>query len=1328
MENFKDIFADSFKTMDYFNENVLEKIFGKQNCDFGESEEYIKDDADRKLADYANILSLKRVGSITTNEHPIEVFEAIIKDKIRIARSRVGIQALVRRKLGQYLNAFIIFHYQKTKQKDDDSWRFSYLFKEGRQKDITNPKRFTYLFGKNYSGRTATERFNTLANKVNSYGESLITDQDLIDAFSVEALTQEFYGKLYNWYLWAVDDRSKITFPNRTNTDKDDRENIQTKMLRLITRLMFVWFIKQKHLVPDSLFDTKTLGSILRNFDPLSKTEGNYYNAILQNLFFATLNQEIADRQFISDKIFQGRSDSYSIKNLYRDNENESWFTFPDVQKKQRVMQLFETVPYLNGGLFDCLDKFKFDPETKKLIPDKFYDGFSSKETRSPNGNYKYRAFVPNCFFFAPEHKEIVKDNSKEQEKNVCGLIELFRQYNFTVEENSPDDSVVSLDPELLGKVFENLLAAYNPETQESARKSTGSYYTPREIVDYMVNESLINYLTVKCGHQETAIRTLFDDQQHIIPSNAQKVASDLRNIRILDPACGSGAFPMGILLRITTILERLQTSRFNKYQTKIDLIKNCIFGIDIQPIAMLICKLRFFITLICDSEYKTGDKDNNYGIIPLPSLETKFVAANSLIPAQVRKYDNDWTQDDYLLQMKQQLIDLRKQALEIRSHKARSANQAADIELCNKIEEYIISTTTQPDKNKIEKWQRQIETDKIELQKYKDKQWVDKTVAQPSLFGFHEPSIFRYDINASKRNKINTRINNCVDAISREQSKSAPNGFSEAIRQVTRWNPYDQNSISPFFDADWMFGITDGFDIVIGNPPYQRIRGIRESNPMFADYLSKTYKTATGSFDLYVTFVERGLELSNETGLVNYIMPTKWTNSDFGKGLRALLSSQYSVSKIINFGAYQVFNASTYTGIQWFSRYSNHFKYFELNRNLSTNDELKHYLDTLNDKDANIVNIQSLTEKQWVLTNKTVTDILNTIELQPRKIKDVFDKIFQGIATSKDDVYFIYNCKLNNTFIEGESKQLGRKVQIELGLVKPLLKGDGVRKYATISTDRYIIFPYKMVNGKAVLYNEDEMYNLYPQGYAYLKECELILRERENGRFNIDGEWFQYGRKQGILFAEKEKLVAPEISLGGNFAYDKKGMFYSTTKVYGYIKKESTKESYKFWMALFNSRLFWFFIQNTGYVLRGGYYTFKTNYVNPFPVPSYDVTCNVQDIMNRLVDYLIYLNNPSNQNILNHTSNTRIASHIMEIVDMVVYELYFEKHMIDNGIDIVSYLKENLWFQLSDMPIEIERFYLWYQKPENLIRQRIMLLETRSYNLLYQIHSTSRV
>ena len=247
----------------------------------------------------------------------------------------------------------------------------------------------------------------------------------------------------------------------------------------------------------------------------------------------------------------------------------------------------------------------------------------------------------------------------------------------------------------------------------------------------------------------------------------------------------------------------------------------------------------------------------------------------------------------------------------------------------------------------------------------------------------------------------------------------------------------------------------------------------------------------------------------------------------------------------------------------------------------------------------------------------------------------------------------------------------------------------------------------------------------LFPNGYSYLKECEDILRNREKGRYNIDGEWFQYGRKQGILSAEKEKLVAPDISMGGNFAYDMEGKFYQTTTIYGYVKKSEISESYKFWMALLNSRLCWWFFTNTGTTLANGFFRFKPDYIKQFPVPEFKRTSKGEMLVTKLTDFLLYLYDKNNADILTHTTNKRLATHIEEIIDMIFYELYFEQHMKDNQIDVISDLNNYVWSNISNAST-IESFYKWYQQSENMVRQKIMLLDTRSHNFIYLIHRTA--
>lgn len=310
------------------------------------------------------------------------------------------------------------------------------------------------------------------------------------------------------------------------------------------------------------------------------------------------------------------------------------------------------------------------------------------------------------------------------------------------------------------------------------------------------------------------------------------------------------------------------------------------------------------------------------------------------------------------------------------------------------------------------------------------------------------------------------------------------------------------------------------------------------------------------------------------------------------------------------------------------------------------------------------------------------------------------------------------------NGLVYGYSKQLGYQVCIERGLVKPLLKGEDVHRYDHISTDRFVIFPYKLEKGKAILYTEKEIGDLFPKGYGYLKECEDILRNREKGRLKNDEYWYKYIYPKNLILFENEKLVAPDISMGGNFAYDEKGLFYQTTTVYGYVKRNEIEEGYKFWLALFNSRLFWWYLKNTGTVLANGFFRFKPDYIKPFPVPEMLQTSKGEKIVERLTDFLFYLYDKNNANILTHTSNKRLAAHIEEIIDMIFYELYFEQHMKDNQIDVIADLNRYDWSGISDAAT-IEAFYKWYQKSENMVRQKIMLLDTRSNNFIYQIHRT---
>lgn len=862
-------------------------------------------------------------------------------------------------------------------------------------------------------------------------------------------------------------------------------------------------------------------------------------------------------------------------------------------------------------------------------------------------------------------------------------LMDFFAMYNFTIDENDPDDSEIGIDPEMLGHIFENLL---------EDNKDKGAFYTPKEIVQYMSRESIAQYLkthTDESLHKpiETLIRNGVVDVSLQKKDTAKTIDKLLQDVKVCDPAIGSGAFPMGVLNVLYHTRQLLYgftkaNEDFSPENVKREIIQNNIFGVDIEQGAVDIARLRFWLALVVDGKEPK----------PLPNLDYKIVCGNSLLNC----YDINEPLDDVFEEYNADCEEDERMSLE-------------------KYKQMVAEYTNTSDHKKKEQFKNIIDDIK---------------------------NVFRSELTDKEKNKL-TRLKRRIYDL------EAPSLFERVQEEIVLLKKlkkqlkdleaeYDEIECNKLYDDafEWRFefpsllddnGNFMGFDLIIGNPPYLRIQGIRDVNSLYADELVNKYKSATGSFDLYAMFVERGLQLINSRGVVNFIMPVKWTNAAFGKGLRGLVAEQKAANKIINFGAYQVFNASTYTALQWFVPTSETLRYYELDHNLETNQELGQYLKSIDKDSASEIPATKLDKSTWVLTVGPTTKILKELEQHPRCIGDIFEKIFQGLATGKDDVYFLYGCTEENGFITGESKQLKHCVMIEQGLVKPLLKGEDVHRYDNINTNRYVVFPYKIENGKTILYTENELAVLFPNGYKYLKENEAILRARERERFNVEGEWYQYSRKQGISYANQIKLVAPDISIGGNFALDVRGEFYQTTTIYGYVKNSYIRESYKFWMALLNSRLCWWFLSNTGTVLANGFFRFKPDYIKPFPVPESLQIDKGEKLVEKLTDFLLYLYDKNNADIFTHTSNKRLAAHIGEIIDMIVYELYFEQHMKDNQIDVISDLNNYEWSDKSDA-IAIESFYKWYQQSDNIVRQKIMLLDTRSNNFIYQIHRTATI
>ena len=852
-----------------------------------------------------------------------------------------------------------------------------------------------------------------------------------LGVFDTKILNKEFYKELFAWYEWAISETSGIKYPNDPKAIKEERQ-LEKQIIRLITRVLFVWFIKQKGLVPNNLFEETELQKILIDFQANSSENGNYYNAILQNLFFATLNKEITERAFAKEK--NGRD----VKTLYRYAEMFSI-------SEEKVIELFKPVPFLNGGLFECLDKDQGNDGKRYHL-----DGFSRNENTKEDGNrFRQRTLIPNIFFFQ-------KDK---------GLFSILNKYYFTIEENTPDEVQVALDPELLGNVFENLLGAFNPETEKSARNESGSFYTPREIVIYMVDESLKAYLKNNLpSFSSKLIEELFEGQDLTADfddiTKRKQVAECLRKVKILDPACGSGAFPMGILNRMVYILEKLGVdTNETAYQLKRYLIEKCIYGVDIQTIATQISKLRFFISLILEQSETNTDPALNYGIQPLPNLETKFVTANTLIAIREKKVEVQGNLfESSIITIKEELIKIREAHFEASS----------------------------PYKKKVLREQDKILREKL-IQKLKE-------------FGEATP---------------------------------------DNAKQFAEWDPYDQNVQADFFDMEWMFGISDGFDIVIGNPPYFSLtenstKRDKKGNIMKHNilYKNQNYQTFDNSGNIYCLFYEKGYQLLKQGGICNFITSNKWMRAAYGDSIRKFFIIQTNPLIFIDFGGIKVFKTATVdVNILLYAKEKSTFNTLACTVKDKELKELSLYVR------QHALYTQFKNADSWVILSDIEQRIKAKIEAIGTPLKDWDISINYGIKTGFNDAFIIDGKKRAELIAQDPKSE---------EIIRPILRGRDIKRYGYEFADLYIITTFPSLKIDIESYPAVKQH-LLSFGYDRLKQTgEKGARKKTNNK------WFE--TQDSIGYWEdfsKPKIIYQELTQGSSFYLDKNSQFWVSNTGY---------------------------------------------------------------------------------------------------------------------------------------------------------------------------------
>ena len=1062
--NYKEIIESRYSREAW--QNLLHDIFGNKASFWVEPSTV---EVESQLAK-----EVRNLGKITLSDgNIIAVYEVELADRVQIERNHTGIRNML---TTDWRNRGCAGAFMFCYRDEESILRFSYVSEiwgfnsKGKYELVsTDTKRYTYLLGEGRACHTAIKQFTALRNSRQALS-------DVTTAFSVEALTKEFYKELFEWYEWAIDPKTQITFPNNTATEDDDRDDLETKVIRMITRIMFVWFIKQKGLVPNNIFDTSFLTQILKGFDPQSDTEGNYYNAILQNLFFATLNRAVKDEE--------GKTRSFAtaskrdIKSLYRYAE---MFTISE----QEVIKLFAEVPFLNGGLFECLDKTRTIDGVKQSYN---FDGFSRNGECFADGRFKHRAVVPNVLFFDPEK----------------GLFPILSRYNFTIEENSPQDQQVALDPELLGKIFENLLGAYNPETSQTARNESGSFYTPRQIVDYMVNESLRTYLG-----SSPIVDSLLDDRfEYDAAESTQyiKLAERLKAIKILDPACGSGAYPMGILNRLVHLLKQLEPYA-NIYELKLYIIENCIYGSDIQSIAVQITKLRFFISLICDCEPDANKP--NFGIPTLPNLETTFVAANSLI------------------------------ALHNRDTKA-----------------------------------------------YIGGEWIDDIGDDPSLFGKKIEELRDQIINirhqhfSAKTSYAKRQLREKDKALRNELAKGLQKESSippEDVKQLVSWDPYDQNAVAPFFDPEWMLGVRDGFDIVIGNPPYIQLQS--NGGELANLYETCKFQTFRRTGDIYCLFYERGYQLLKKGGHLCYITSNKWMRAGYGVGTRGFLANSTDPKLLIDFGGVKIFEGATVdTNILLFCKAQNQRncravagKLLDKHSasNLSYFVEQHHIIAYFSTSDA------------WIILSAIEASIKRKIEAVGTPLKEWNISIYRGVLTGCNEAFIVDTAKRDEILANCESEEERQRTE---ALIRPILRGRDIKRYSYDWAGLWLIYiPWHFplhhdpsIQGASEKAEQD-FQEQYPAVYTHMLQYKDSLLKRNKAETGIRYEWYalqRWGAKYWEDF-DKPKIIFQEMVQEGQFYYDSTGKFLCNDTCRIIVGNQLP-----YLLLILNSRLFFYAIK----------------------------------------------------------------------------------------------------------------------------------------------------
>ncbi|MCG2688566.1 BREX-1 system adenine-specific DNA-methyltransferase PglX [Candidatus Parcubacteria bacterium] len=1109
----------------YFIKNLLNEIDESKKKHFrGYVHEKYKD----------KIKTYERIGTYTdTESNKIDILIVYLRKKGSIDQARTTLRNFV----GDYLKergkkeaglvAFV--------SPDQKDWRFSLVKMEYKitetlkgqikaKEEFTPAKRYSFLVGVEENSHTAQSQLvPILEDDTNNP-----TLEQLERAFNIEKVTKEFFEKYHELFLKFKESLDKVI-----KEDKKVKKDFEEKDInavdftkKLLGQIVFLYFLQKK-----GWFGVRqggTWGSGSKNFlrELFEEKHGgykNFFNEILEPLFYEALRND------------RSHDDHY--------------------------FSMFKCkIPFLNGGLFDPIKNYDWQG-TDLILPNELF----SNETK----------------------------DAKTGDVGT-GILNIFDRYNFTVKEDEPLEKEVAIDPEMLGKVFENLLEVRD-------RKSKGTYYTPREIVHYMCQESLINYLATELNGNVSKedIETLVKYGESAVEHETEVVSRDretktysyklpegirkkaelidekLGEIKVCDPAVGSGAFlvsMMNEIVRTRYVLNPYLAELWTMYDFKREAIQNSLYGVDIDPGAVEIAKLRLWLSLIVDeADIKK--------IQPLPNLGYRIMQGNSL----VEEYEgiNFYYKHEPGSLFENQDKDLRLKQLE---KKKNEYFNTADVKKKNHLKEEIDSI----------------------------------------LKGFVISTLFeRQKAMGPKSFKVKYKFN-----------------ADELAERIS-----DPESTKPFFLWKFYFsevfnkrdGKRNGFDVVIANPPYVRIQSLPHKE---IDYYKSKFRSAYKRLDISVLFMELAFNLMRKNGYSTYITTSQFTKTEYGRKIRELLLND--LVKIVYFGDNQVFESATnYTSLFFFSK--------ELNNNFLDFINAEGYLGEVSLSDFIKTNAQTISKNilsadSWELGNRVSMDLLNKIRNSGKKILANIANVEYGLVTGLDKVL---------VFKQGVNRGIEDSVYVH-----PLLKPFNTDKYLLIKPNYYVIYPYESKNGYTVLVNEDDLSKKSPRVYKYLLGHKKELLDRKDSRQDLrameNRAWYSLIRYSSFQKVSKEKILTPALSKHNEFCLDKDGHFFTGGSIYSIATINNQISNFAL-LGLLNSKVVEFYFRLTCPIRQHGYRFYAGSFLKKLPIPEEffkngEIIAAITKKILAITKSGDYLENPTKQ--------VKVKEYEKQI-DQMVYKLY---------------------------------------------------------------------